>query len=578
MVAPTLEYITNLRDHLTTVWMDTHRRWAEIDTYLQGTFELWPAGVERPKYHPGTAFALIDQAVNHQMPTKLTVKRFPAGDTYKRKRTADKVEVFLEALMAEVARKEPVHTVGQVKRHLLAYGYSILEGPILDSREYQKMLDGPESKGWNPLRLRAPHPQRVLMSPSERNPGEGIKRVRRSSEEVKALLVRKKASKEAKVYKDWEPTREGYQELDTTEYWSEDWHLFMVEDMILYAEENVWGYFPFIQGFSGWGMEPTDLAQINPKYLAVSLLEHVMESLKVEAQRKTAQHNSVIEAGFQRKGYDKAQGGNLTDVQAAEALARDGLLSGKKEAWWYQDTPRLPDWMFQVGQEIDQDIENATFSKTVGGHRLPGVNTVGQQAILSTAAERKFDAPSFQIDEMFSVAGSNFLRLIDQLDVDITVRGVTVGPKDIKGDYSVDIAFQDENPMILAQLKADGLRELEAGVLDPETYLEDTGRDNGQEILRRAMVYKVITSEQVLSTAIEVVASEHKRRHRIPTDSLLGPNGLPIQSQPRPPVQQPAPGPGLEAMRNVPGGPGEQQVFNGQVADGLTNGLAPGGV
>ena len=573
MAEPTLEYLTNLRTHLEGVWAEAHRRWAEIDTYLQGTFELWPTGVKRPSYHPGTAYGLLDHAVNQSMPTKFTVKRFPAGDTYKRKRTADKVEVFLEALMTEVARKEATNTIGLAKRHLLAYGYSVLEGPILDTREYQRMLNDDEGKKWNPIRLRAPHPQRVLMSPSERNPGEGFKRVRRSSDEIKALLERKRTRKEARVYKDWEPAKEGYQEPDTTEYWSEDWHVFMIEDEILYTEPNTWGYFPLIQGFSGWGIEPTDMTKINPKYLAVSVLEHVLEGLKLQAQRKTAQHNAVIEAGFQRQGYDAKRGGQLSEAQAEETIARDGLLPGEKDAWWWRDTPRLPDWLFQVGQEIDQDIENATFSKTVSGQRLPGVNTVGQQAILSTAGERKFDAPSLQIDEMFSVGCGNSLRLIEAVGMPITVRGITIGPDDIKGDYSVDASFKNEDPVMRAQERNIGLQELEREVLDPETYLEDTGRENAQEILRRGLVHKAVRSEQVMGQIIETFLAEFKQKHRPkPGSGLLGPNGMPAQAQGMAPLVQP--GPALEAMQGVPGGPGEAQVLNGQIA-GLTNGLAP---
>ena len=573
MPEPTQQYITTLVHHLETVWSETHRRWAEIDTYLHGTFRLWPAGVNRPEYHPSKASAILDHAVNHEMPTKMSIKRFPVSDTYRKKRQADKVETFLGYLMAEIARKEAMHTVGQVKRHLLAYGYAVLEGPLLDTREYQLMLDDDKGKPRNPIRLRAPHPQRILMSPSERSPGEAVKIVRRSSEDLTTLLERKRTRREATVYKNWNPSRDGYQEVNTQEYWSDDWHVLMVEDDILYVEPNTWGFLPFIQGFSGWGIEPTDWKEINPKYLAESLLEHVLEGLKLEAQRKAAQHNAVIEAGFQRQGYDSTLGGNLDPTQAADTIARDGLLPGKKEAWWYQDTPRLPEWLFRVGEEIDQDIENGTFTKSVAGQRLPGVNTVGQQAILSTAAARKFDSPSLQVDEMFSVACGNVLRLIDAMGVPITCRGVTVGPDDIKADYSVDATFLKEDPVMRAQERREAREDVKLGLLDPETALEDGGRENAQEILRKALVYKMASSEQIMASIIELAASEFKQRKRNQGGGLLGPNGLPIQAQVASP---PPPGLALEAMESVPGGPGEQEVLDGQI-DGLTNGFTPVG-
>ena len=575
MTEPTQEYIKNLKTHLEQVWSGTHARWREIDTYLQGTFSLWPTGVSRPSYHPSTAYARLDQAVNHQMPTKLTVKRFPKNDTYEEKKRADKIEKFLVELMTEVARKEPSHTVGQVKRHLLAYGYAVLEGPLLDSKDYQQMLRDEEGKRhWNPIRLRAPHPQRVLMSPSERDPGEAIKEVRRSSDQLKTLLERKRATKAAVVYKRWDAAKDSFQEFDTTEYWSDEWHTVMVEDEILYMEPNEWGYLPFIQGFSGWGMEPTDMREINPKYMAESLLEHVLETFKLEAQRKTAQHNAVIEAGFLRQGYDPHEGGQKSEEQAAEMLARDALLTGKQAAWWYKDTPQLPDWLFRVGEEHDSDIEGGTFSRSVGGQRMPGVTTVGQQAILTTQGERKFDAPTLQIDEMFSIACSNALRLIDALSVPIMVRGVRVGPKDIDGDYAVDASFKHDDPVMRAQERSIGMQEVEKGLIDPETYLADTGRENGQEITRKALVNKMAQTPQIMGTIIELAASEFKLKQRQSGNGLVGPNGQPIQSPQPQAMQMPVvANPAVEAMQNEPGGLGEQQVLNGQI-NGLTDAFA----
>ena len=63
---------------------------------------------------------------------------------------------------------------------------------------------------------------------------------------------------------------------------------------------------------------------------------------------------------------------------------------------------QLPGWMFESEQWLDKDMELGTYSRTLAGIRDQGVSTVGQQAILSTSAMRKFVAPSKQLEHLAS--------------------------------------------------------------------------------------------------------------------------------------------------------------------------------
>mgnify|MGYP001558621306 FL=1 len=169
--------------------------------------------------------------------------------------------------------------------------------------------------------------------------------------------------------------------------------------------------------------------------------------------------------------------------------------------------------MFQAGGEIDADIEEATYSRDLGGRRQPGVNTVGQQEILSSRSDRKFDAPAMGIDATVTELCSNVLRLVKVLDVDVTIRGETIGPKDMNEDYAVEVTYQRDDPVMQIQQRVQGREDVKLGILDPETALTDAGRENAQEILRKALVYRMASSEQILSAVIELAAAEFKRRN-----------------------------------------------------------------
>ena len=99
-----------------------------MDTYYQQTFRLWPEGLDRPEWlKPARSRSIIDHAVDHQLAHEPIVSRPPTDDDEEAKRKADRVEPALKAIMDEASLLEPSLTWKQAWKHLLLYGYAVVE-------------------------------------------------------------------------------------------------------------------------------------------------------------------------------------------------------------------------------------------------------------------------------------------------------------------------------------------------------------------------------------------------------------------------------------------------------------------
>ena len=591
MAKPTPDYIEKLTTRLTNVWSSTWKQWEEIDTYLHGTFKLWPSVDERPEYHPPTAASKLDQAVSVQLPQIPTIHRFGKDKSEEQERKADVVETWLENLLAMASLEETVPTVPQVKRHMIAYGYAVIEGPLLDAVVIAKRQEDKPDRGdyeddrqhqlavrvWrvaktrNPIRLRAPHPQEVLLHPDQKQPSEALKVVERFKGDLWELTKRKREEglKGVKLV-EFDPENDDYyQTVETKEYWSEEWHALLGSvGELLYVEQNIWGFVPYAHAFSGWGMRLTNDKRNDPKNMAVGLLTPILATLKLEAQQKTAEHNALTGAAWYQYGYS----GHMKPEEAAQQLGTGALLTGKQEEFWTKQTPQLPQWLFQVGAKTMEDIEHGTFSKGLGGFRRPGVQTVGQEAILDTQGKQKFDVVSEQINQLFTIACQNALKLVEVLDERIAIRDAVIGPEDIAGDYAVECSFHDKDPVMRAQERTLGLPEVQAGGKSWRRYWEDVGEENAAERVEEAAVERMLSSEQIEGSIIALAAQEFPRRLAAKRgNQLVGPNGQPYLGG----VEQPPTGglsPAVGAMQQqgpLPQGV-EQLPVNG-VVPGVTN-------
>ena len=556
---PTAQYIKSMRQHLEDVWRSTWKDWEKRDEYYFRTFSLWPSGVTRPQYHPARATQIVDSAVDHQLSGEPQVHRFPAGEGEDHQTRADGVECYLRAVLQESALMEPIPTWKAVQKNLVHLGYAVVEGPVLDmterakkprehegeeKKEYERRLAlyQNEMKTWMPFRIRVPHPSTVLLDPEQKRPRFGVSHIQKRSQDLYEL-TKKKHSRRSRDADIWPVGDNPFALIECDEYWTQHWHALMASGGdALIIEKNTWGFVPFAHGFAGWGQLPTnpDFKIDGPLYLTAGLLTAVMETLKLQAQAVSGRQQALIVATFNMLGT------RMDPAELAAMLGRSdivGPLQDPGDVWWLA-LPQLPGWTFEGEKWLDHDIELATMSRSLAGHRDVGVSTVGQEAILDTAAGRKFISVNNQAEHLATVVASNILRLVDMLGETLYCRGYTVKPSDIEHDYSVAVEFNVVDPVLQLQRQELGLREMEAGALSLPTYwagysqLEDASGERKRLLKDKVYRHPVVEEAMALEVAREMGLGDILERQEgaaaggngnQPVFSpLLGPDGMPM--------------------------------------------------
>lgn len=501
------------------LWSDSRAQWGKYDTFNRRTFPVWPGTKEkRPSLRPSTPTSLIDHAVDNLMGFKPKVHRPVYVRRGIEKQRADRIEPWLTAALQASALAETQMVWKQINKHLLLYGYAVLEGPVIswNSRpkeplkqpgettgefEWREAIYKGKLKNWMPFRLRAPHPARILMDPLEKQPPAAVRVSRMKYSEIVDLSVKKmETRRNADLY----VIPEGKHDYDTGlvwDYWTEEWHSVMIDGgQMIYAEMNSYGFVPFSHAFAGFGQEPTDLSQSNPSHWAQGILHAIMDSLRAQAQNYSAKHNLLIRASFTPMGTTR------DSAEIAAMIDRGAFVGGmKKDDLWVMDTPAVTRWMMAVGEEIEDDIETGSYASQVAGMRQRGVSTVGQQQLLSVQSNKKFIAPSEQMDSLATTGAQNMLALVDVMDRKITIRGAMIGPDDIQHNYAVLATFDQHDPATALQLRNIGLRELQVGVISDEYYAanyaqieDETGRLESLARMRVRALPGVMRAEEIL--------------------------------------------------------------------------------
>lgn len=586
---PTAESIASLRQHLMKVWGNTWGDWEKRDSYYFRNFELWPAGMLRPVYYPARPTQIVDAAVDHQMGFEPKPHRYETGEGEEKKEKATSVENYVRAVFAQTALMEPTLTGKAAAKNLIHLGYTVVEGPMLsyqgrpkkpeqkrgepdDDYRIKLALYENEKKTWMPFRIRVPHPARVLLDPLERNPVFAIRHAVRYSHELQTMTQARKGRRRDVDL--WEVGDNPWELIMCDEYWTKEWHAVVANtdvsgasgnrskggdpDRAVIVEKNTWGFVPYGHAFAGWGQIPTSDPNNDPLYLASGILSSVMDDLKLDAQAAAGRHNALIEATFALKGTT----GDAAEVNAN--LAKGDIIPlPDKSALWYLDIPNLPQWLFETQKLLAQDIEAATMSRSLAGIHQPGINTLGEEVLLSTAAGRKFIAANKQLEHVFTVIASNILRLVDVLDETLYCRGKTIRPSDIDHDYAIEVTFEVPNLPLQLQLREMGLKERAQGDKSQATYwLEDAGREDGTDERRRLLedavrAHPAVHEAMAMDVARDMGVGDILERwnaaqaagaggnggggNPAKPPQLMGPDGMPVLggSLGQPPVEQP---------------------------------------
>ncbi len=158
------------------------------------------------------------------------------------------------------------------------------------------------------------------------------------------------------------------------------------------------------------------------------------------------------------------------DAEEAARMLERGLLEGEKTDFWFMEKVQLDRSTFEVGREYDQEMVNATYSRSLTGERQEGVDTVGQQAILTTASQKKFDGSANTVASMLGQQFSLALRLIDLNGDPVGINNKKITKNMIEGDYTISANFKATDPVLGIQKREIGMREVAAGLKSWERY------------------------------------------------------------------------------------------------------------
>jgi hypothetical protein len=490
---PSREEMERLHEHYMETWKNAHAQWREDDKYFKREFALWDGVANetvragRASVHPSAPTDIINHAADTLLTFDPYVHRAPTSKSEDSKIAADNVEAAMQEIIPDAFLMEMMgHPAKLGGRYLIQYGYTpqftgldltaingkpqLKKGEAKEDYEYRLEEWNFHRYGWNPIRMPTPHPSQVLMEPLEKNPAIALHQRSMLAMDVHDLTVQKSKTRQGVYVWDMGET-DPYEIMPILEFWSAYQHVVKLQDgEILYAERNMWGIQPFQHTFAGFSqlsmMDSRD--KCDPSELAVGMLHPVKPLLKALAQLVSAEMQSVIRAAYAKRGFAG------DEQQAVQQLIGD-IISGEEGDWWLEKLPTLPQNITELRSWIETAIERGTFSMQMAGFRQVGIETATQQVILSEASLRKFATMLNQLDYMYSIAGSNILKLATKLKNAYGIETINVGTRalkvaDIDNNFRISVTFEqiDQNALRLERQSA--MDEFRTGLTSKDDY------------------------------------------------------------------------------------------------------------
>ena len=519
--SPVSSEIEKLHTHLEGIWRETKAKWTDIDKFVQRDYPVWTRQqhATRPHYRPPTPARIIDLATYTQLSYTPRVHRDPPGDGDIHVKRASDLEPALTQTLMNAADEL---TWSQGGRNLLQYGYTVLEvrwdiegrpaRPRRKQGESDEALRAREKEyevliaTINPICIDMLQPSTVLLDPQDVMPKEGIKTYDLFVKDLQDL-THKKVSQgrvnaevlDIALLKDKNP----YDLVTVIDYWNADWHSLKIKGgQHLYDEKNPMGMTPWIQVFSGFGHRPASKNGTDPQYQAVGLLEHVRESIRIEAQKKSGEHFLSMLAYFRPMGTTQDPADALRRIESRD------MLPGQSGDYWIMPVPPVERWMRDGLQEVSEDIEIATNTRLLSGRREAGVDTVGQQVMMSRAAMRRYNLPAKAMETMATEAARRILKLVWLKKQPIRVGAKTLKPSDIDGKFNIQVTFESIDPFLALQQADAGQRQAEGGFISKRTWRERYGRFENEAQEQERLDDELVLNHPVTQSLLALKAAQ----------------------------------------------------------------------
>ncbi len=241
--------------------------------------------VQFPAYVPPTARAVIDKAVDHVIVGNPVVTVPRRKETNEAQEQADKLEHFYTAFLRRLDAQQKEPLLRTAAKFGLLCGMFAIKGPLWNRHiagVQPKRKQGEGAKAWESRQsayksrqrytlavyAQAIDPTTVLLSPGNYPPQYVIEVTKKSPRYLKERWNIDAASDEA----EW------------IEYWDKDTKCYICEGRAVKGpEENIYGYIPYLVGYSGLGY-----ASEKPEDEIVGLLTPVFPALDLQGRIMTA--------------------------------------------------------------------------------------------------------------------------------------------------------------------------------------------------------------------------------------------------------------------------------------------------
>ena len=558
---PTVEQINADRTHLEGVWTGALAEMQRADEIYNGTYNIWTwfetpghsvpeAVATRPQFHSARGYALVKHAVDANMSLYPKWHREPVRAGKEHEERADRIEKALSAITRDAFLRSYQHPSKVTGQHLIMYNYAalfvglddrlLLEQPRRKRGEDKEDFEVREwewessRNGWNPIKLEAVTPGTVLMDPFRKMPDLAIRRRKLFAYELADLTTTKarKLGNEVEIY---EIASDPYEQVEPTERWTAFWYVIMAPSgKILWAEPNTWGFMPFMQtwagdvtGLVGQDLKPEDLVR-------QSMVRQESDNIVMHDQSYAANHQIIQRAAFAKTIYD----GDASD--AAKKMEGD-IIPGTEAEWGVEKVPNLAPQSMTHQENLRKQIEETSYSLTMAGITDTGLDTATQAIMQSEASNRKIAAVREQMNHIYSIAGSNMLRLGVRLpqelpDLDsISIGKDKLDPKDIAGNFRIEASFEAVDPVVFAQEKQAAREELRDKLISRAHYHRIARHENASEMEKEIIkdilrelpgVQAELVEAALREEGFGKLADEQERQRRLA--DLVGPDGQPL--------------------------------------------------
>jgi hypothetical protein len=610
---PDEQIFNDYSEHMEDVWKEALEDMKVLSSHYTQTANIWAdyyarnpdVPRTRPNYHSGIEVALIDQAVDSHLAFEPRFVRNPVGASQQSKDRANRLEKGLNVVFQDAFTAAPNFATKENGKQLVLHNYTQL-GVLLDHDALQKPVKkrGEDKEDfewreweymsrkntWNPFRLVVPAPGEVLMNPLEKTPGIAIWRRKMKAFDLEGHCTTKdmQIKTRNRIYKKDNKTGystpfnmstyDAYDDVEIEEWWTARWHAMKLKDgALLYVEPNGWGIQPFAHAFGGSAITPAG-EDFNVKWwIRQALLYRALPTLTMHNQATAGHHAMLMRASWARMGYrhDSAEG--------AEQLTGQ-LLQGEEADWWIEKVPQLPGQSFQHKAELESNIERTTYSRMVAGFQAPNVDTATSMVILSENSHRTFRSNVQELEQLYSIAGSNILKLLYRMNgeygdeyAEIGIGENKLSVRDIENSFYVEAKFEQIDAVVAQQEAQMAMSELDKGLIDKQTYYKVRRYEDPTTIQKGILKDAIYQDPAIIEQGVINALREEgfgemadRRQAELNAQNLERSTGMPEQAgmtdqggrppnpmEPTRPNGNPVQGPSMRPMRrSLPGGMG----------------------